>query len=112
MNTKEKRIELQAIETLRKLQIRLFIELKTLDDLTASVALNESRMDGMEAGVDIDPEKIGNNEALEEQLTSNLQQMLMGVWNAGEKFRSLILERRELRKDQNGGLEEVKVAES
>ena len=109
MTKQEKRIELQAAETLRKLQVRLFVELKAFDDLTAQIALVESALDGVSAGVDLDTEKIGNAVKMEQQQTASLQQMLMGVWNAGEKFRGLILERRDLRAEQNGEPEEVEV---
>ena len=89
------RIELQEIETIRKLHTRLGMELNRVDKLLAIVAMQESQIEGEQIGLTpiAPPEKDPID-----SITKNVRLMVMGIWNAGSRLRSLVEENRDIRK--------------
>ena len=90
------RIELQELETIRKLQTRLGMELNRVDKLAAAIAMRESQIEGEQVGLSptIPPE----NDPID-STTKNIRLMVMGIWNAGSRLRSLVEENRDIRKN-------------
>ena len=89
------RIELQELETIRKLQTRLGMELNRIDKLLALVAMQESQAEGREVG--LDPVELPTDDPVD-AITKNIRLMVMGIWNAGSRLRSLVEENRDIRK--------------
>jgi hypothetical protein len=89
------RIELQELETIRKLQTRLGMELNRIDKLLALVAMQESQVEGREVG--LDPVELPKDDPVD-AITKNIRLMVMGIWNAGSRLRSLVEENRDIRK--------------
>ena len=98
------RIQLKELETIRKLHIRLGLELKAADGLLEVIALLESRADGVSVGLLEMPE----NETADpsEKLVKNVRQMIMGIWNAGERLKALVGENRDVKHGMNGEVED------
>lgn len=89
------RIELQELETIRKLQTRLGMELNRVDKLLAVVAMQESQIEGEQVG--IASIALPEDDPIE-SITKNIRLMVMGIWNAGSRLRSLVEENRDIRK--------------
>ena len=89
------RIELQELETIRKLQTRLGMELSRIDKLLAVVAMWESQVEGREVG--LNHAELPKDDPVE-TITKNIRLMVMGIWNAGSRLRSLVEENRDIRK--------------
>ena len=89
------RIELQEIETIRKLQTRLGMELSRVDKLLAIIAMRESQVEGEQVG--LTPMAPPEEDPID-SVTKNVRLMVMGIWNAGSRLRSLVEENRDIRK--------------
>ena len=108
----KKRIELQAIETLKKLSSRLQLELNMCEEMLQKSALIESLRDGAETGLKIENHQIPDEQEIFDQISANVRQMTMGVWNAGGKLRRLVEENKQIKESSNGKVDLVVVEEN